>query len=101
MSQRIDGPATSSVADLYRATSRTATGTSPSAPLAAVAATDTVRLTGDAVNLHQLDKTLASIPVVDQGRVAAIKQALAEGSYQLDPAAIADRLGHFEWQLGR
>lgn len=101
MSQRIDGPATSSVADLYRATSRTATGASPSASVAAVAATDTVRLTGDAVNLHQLDKTLASIPVVDQGRVAAIKQALAEGRYQLDPAAIADRLGHFEWQLGR
>lgn len=101
MSQRIDGPATSAVADLYRATSRTATGASSSAPVAAVAATDTVRLTGDAVNLHQLDKTLASIPVVDQGRVAAIKQALAEGSYKLDPAAIADRLGHFEWQLGR
>jgi len=100
MSQRIDGTATSAAAELYRATSRTATGASPSAPVSAVAATDTVRLTGDAVNLHQLDKTLASIPVVDQGRVAAIKQALAEGSYKLDPAAIADRLGHFEWQLG-
>ena len=100
MSQRVDGPATSTVADLYRATSRTATGASPSAPVAATAATDTVRLTGDAVNLQQLDKTLSQIPVVDQGRVAAIKLALAEGRYQLDPAAIADRLGHFEWQLG-
>lgn len=100
MSQRIDGPATSSVADLYRATSRTATGTSSSAPVAASPASDTVRLTGDAVSLHQLDKTLAGIAVVDQGRVAAIKQTLTEGRYQLDPAAIADRLGHFEWQLG-
>lgn len=100
MSQRIDGPATSSVADLYRTTSRTATGASSAAPVSAPTATDTVRLTGDAVSLHQLDKTLAGIPEVDQGRVAAIKQALAEGRYQLDPAAIADRLGHFEWQLG-
>lgn len=99
MSQRIDGTATSTVADLYRTTSRTAAGSSSSTPVAAVAATDTVRLTGDAVNLHQLDKTLASIPVVDHGRVAAIKQALSEGRYTVDPAAIADRLSHFEWQL--
>lgn len=102
MSQRIDGNATNPVADLYRTTARNAAGSSSSAPVAATAATaatDTVRLTGDAVSLHQLDQTLAKVPVVDQGRVAAIKQALSEGRYALDPAAIADRLSHFEWQL--
>ncbi|TAJ55770.1 MAG: flagellar biosynthesis anti-sigma factor FlgM [Nevskiaceae bacterium] len=99
MSQRIDGNATNPVADLYRTTARNAAGSSSSAPVAAAAATDTVRLTGDAVSLHQLDQTLAKVPVVDQGRVAAIKQALSEGRYALDPAAIADRLSHFEWQL--
>jgi negative regulator of flagellin synthesis FlgM len=99
MSQRIDGNATNPVADLYRTTARNAAGSSSSAPVAAATATDTVRLTGDAVSLHQLDQTLAKVPVVDQGRVAAIKQALSEGRYALDPAAIADRLSHFEWQL--
>lgn len=97
MSARIDGPSILSI-DAYRANARPAAGASV-APVAAARATDTVRLSDDAVGLSALDKTLSSIPAVDHGRVAAIKAAVTEGRYVIDAQAIATRLSHFEWQL--
>lgn len=97
MSARIDGSSIVSI-ESYRTNTRPAAGESVP-PVAAVRATDTVRLTDDAVSLSALDKTLSSIPAVDHGRVAAIKQAVTEGRYVIDPEAIATRLSHFEWQL--
>lgn len=97
MSARIDGSSIISI-DSYRANARPAAGASV-APVAAVKATDTVRLSDDAVGLSALDKTLSSIPAVDHGRVAAIKAAVTEGRYVIDPEAIATRLSHFDWQL--
>ncbi len=101
MSARIDGSNSTSIVSMesYRTNARPAAGASV-APVAAVKATDTVRLSDDAVDLSALDKTLASIPAVDHGRVAAIKAAVNEGRYVIDPEAIATRMSHFEWQLG-
>ena len=98
MSARIDGSSIVSI-ESYRANARPAAGASVAA-VASVTATDTVRLSDDAVGLSALDKTLSSIPAVDHGRVAAIKQALAEGRYVIDPEAIATQMSHLEWQLG-
>jgi len=98
MSARIDGSSIVSI-ESYRANARPAAGASVAA-VAPVRATDTVRLSDDAVGLSALDKTLSSIPAVDHGRVAAIKAAVNEGRYQIDPEAIATRMSHFEWQLG-
>lgn len=98
MSARIDGPSIVSI-ESYRSNARPAAGAAV-APVALARAADTVRLTDDAVNLSALDKTLSSTPAVDQGRVAAIKAAVAEGRYVIDPEAIATRISHFEWQLG-
>jgi len=97
MSARIDGSAIVSM-ESYRTNARPAAGASV-APVAAVRATDTVRLTDDAVSLSALDRTLSGIPAVDHGRVAAIKAAVAEGRYVIDPEAIATQMSHLEWQL--
>ncbi|MES2884867.1 MAG: flagellar biosynthesis anti-sigma factor FlgM [Pseudomonadota bacterium] len=97
MSARIDGSSIISI-DSYRPNARPAAGASVP-PVAAARATDTVRLSDDAVGLSALDKTLSSIPQVDHGRVAAIKAAVTEGRYVIDPEAIATRLSHFDWQL--
>jgi len=97
MSARIDPSSIVSI-ESYRTPARPAAGASV-APVAPARATDTVRLTDDAVSLSALDKTLSGIAAVDHGRVAAIKVALAEGRYVIDPEAIASRLSHFEWQL--
>jgi len=98
MSARIDGSSIVSI-ESYRTNARPAAGASVP-PVAPSRAADTVRLSDDAVGLAALDKTLASIPAVDHGRVAAIKAAVAEGRYVIDPEAIASRMSHFEWQLG-
>jgi len=61
---------------------------------------DTVSLTDTATQLQSLQKTLADVPVVDNDRVSAIKAAIAEGSYNVDPAELANNMIKFEQQLG-
>lgn len=64
-----------------------------------VAQTDTVSLTDEASRLAELERTLASVPVIDTKRVEEIKQAVSNGSYQVDPARVADKLAAFESAL--
>jgi negative regulator of flagellin synthesis FlgM len=63
---------------------------------AGVAAGDKVSFTETSVRLRALEGTLANMPVVDEARVEAIKQAIADGSYQIDANRIADKLIQFE-----
>lgn len=42
--------------------------------------------------LHEIEASLANEPVVNTQRVAAIKQAIAEGRFQINPDRIADNL---------
>jgi len=62
--------------------------------------TDTVNLTSNAKLLERLDKTLASLPAVDSGRVAEIKAAIENGDYQIDADAIADAMIMLDRSLG-
>lgn len=62
---------------------------------------DSVKLTPDAVQLHQLEKSIASIPVTNRERVAQVRQAIAGGTYKIDPKAIASKLLRMEWDLAR
>ena len=57
---------------------------------------DTVSLSDNAVQLGKLDSASASTPVVDTQRVEQVKQAIKDGSYEVDPAKIADKLMQFE-----
>lgn len=52
----------------------------------------TVEITDSARRLAALESVLAKFPEVDSKRVDAIRQALANGTYRSDPAAIADKL---------
>ena len=61
---------------------------------------DTVSLTNAAAQISNLENTLAELPVVDTQRVDAIKQALADGSYQIDAERVADKLLSLENSLG-
>jgi len=42
--------------------------------------------------LQDLQSAVAATPVVDGSRVAALREAIANGSYQIDPQRIADGL---------
>lgn len=65
----------------------------------AAASTDTVQLTGTAALLQKLDAQIAAQPVVDVQRVEAIRQQIANGTYQIDPQRVADKLIRAETAL--
>jgi negative regulator of flagellin synthesis FlgM len=56
------------------------------------AAADSVRLTDSARQLQKLADAIANVPVADEARVAAIKEAIAQNVYQVNPEKIADKL---------
>ena len=62
-------------------------------------ATDQLSLTSSAQLLKELNDAVAAAPEVDQSRVDAIKQAIADGTYDVDAGRIADKLLNLEDQL--
>lgn len=62
---------------------------------------DSVNFTPDALQLHQFEKSIADLPVANQQRIAAIKASLENGSYHIDPQAIAKRLTGMEQDLAK
>ena len=70
------------------------------ASAAPTSSNDTVNLTSSAKLLERLDKTLASLPAVDAGRVAEIKTAIENGDYHIDADAIAEAMIRLDRSLG-
>jgi len=62
-------------------------------------ASDRVSLTGEARQLRELEASLASQPVVYSQRVAAVRSAVENGSFTIDPQRIAEKLMSFEEAL--
>jgi negative regulator of flagellin synthesis FlgM len=51
-----------------------------------------VSLSADALGLLEIEQHLSEQPDVDEQRVAAIRQALSEGSYRLDASRLAESM---------
>jgi len=51
---------------------------------------DEVKLSSNALQLQEAQRRLAQQPEVDQARVAAIRAALSEGTYQVNAERVAD-----------
>ncbi len=60
-----------------------------------------VAITGASIHLGHIERTLAHIPVIDGSRVENIREALADGTYEISPRRIADKLIEFELMLNR
>ncbi len=71
-------------------------GEAAAAAAPAAAGSDTVTLTGPAVLLQKLGEAVAKTPVVDAAKVASIKQAVSNGTYQIDASRVADKIVQFE-----
>ena len=63
------------------------------------AAASDVQITGVARGLAALEQQLRDAPAVDEARVAAVRQKLDDGSYQVDPQRVADKLLRMEREL--
>lgn len=51
-----------------------------------------VSLSSQAQSLSQLESKIQATPDVDSQRVADIKQAIADGTFEINPERIADRM---------
>jgi negative regulator of flagellin synthesis FlgM len=78
---------------------RDAAAQAPSAEAAAASGGVPVQITDQARQLASLEHTVKSLPVVNESRVAAIRQAIDEGRYQINPERIADKLLRTEQEL--
>jgi negative regulator of flagellin synthesis FlgM len=60
---------------------------------------DRVSLTGEARQLQQLESQIANEPVVDSQRVEAVRSAVENGTFTVNPDRIADKLIGLEQAL--
>ncbi|MGE4407566.1 flagellar biosynthesis anti-sigma factor FlgM [Pseudomonas sp.] len=75
-----------------------AAGDAPKTSNTSASSGDTVQLSPEAQRLQQAADKLNEQPAVDQERVAKIRQAIADGSYQVDSQRVAAKLLAFETQ---
>jgi negative regulator of flagellin synthesis FlgM len=72
-----------------------ATGAKP----AAAAEGQGVRITDSARQLAALEQAIRDLPDIDEARVAQVRAAIADGTYQVSPERIADKLLRMESEL--
>ncbi len=79
-------------------TNKLGQATNPNNPAHAgsTAASDTVSITSTASQLQSLEKQLASLPVVDVQRVDAVKREISNGTFEINPPRIADKMIQIE-----
>jgi len=73
--------------------------TAAASSTASAAPADQVKLTGSGLTLQKLGEAIAAAPVVNTAKVAAVKQSIQNGTYQVDAGSVADKLLQSESEL--
>ena len=74
-------------------------GDAATSPAEAASSGSPVQITDQARQLAALEQAVASMPVVNEARVAAIRLAIESGRYEVEPERIADKLLRMETEL--
>ena len=106
MSIEINGPKgrpTAEIADNRKTQAKPAgdTASSRATAIGSGGQGDKFSLTSEASQLKSLEEQVSSLPVVDTKRVQEVQRSLATGSFQVDPARVADKMLQFEAGLGQ
>jgi negative regulator of flagellin synthesis FlgM len=68
---------------------------------AGTAGSDQLQLSNQAEQLKALEAEIANLPVVDTQRVQDVQHTLATGTFQVEPAQVANKILEFEAGLGK
>lgn len=74
-------------------------GAAPEATGKSGSSSDRISLTGEALRLRELETQLASQPAVDSQRVEAVRSAVENGTFTVNPERIAEKLISLEQAL--
>ena len=58
--------------------------------------TESVQITDTASHLVSAEQALSNVPMVNNGRVSEVREALASGTYRISPERISNQLLRFE-----
>lgn len=100
MSSKINGfegsqPAAVGQGKVVKSATRTADGASADS----TTTSESVHITGAAGQLASLEQSARDLPVVDESRVASVRSAVEQGTYQVAPQNVADGLLKMERSL--
>lgn len=87
---KIDSASGKNIASTAAAEPRPRTGAAPATQVAS--SSEKVELSSMSSSLAKAERAIAESPVVDSKRVAEIKQAIADGRFQINTERIADGL---------
>ena len=82
-----------------KSVTRTSDAATSSAGASAPTSGSPIQITDQARQLAALEAAVQSMPVVNEARVAAIRLAIEQGSYEVAPERIADKLMKMETDL--
>ncbi len=66
---------------------------------AKLAPRDSVSITPQAKQMNELQKKAADSPVLNQKKIAELKNAIASGDYKINPEKLAASIANFEFEL--
>ena len=88
----VKSPASSGVKETAPRAAKAETGAQTAAPQGKSSPQDSVQITSLSSQLQAMESSMDNVPVVDSARVDAIKLAISEGRFKINPEVIADSL---------
>lgn len=88
----IKPPTSSGVKETATRTAKAGTDAPTAAPQGKSSPQDSVQITSLSSQLQAMESSMDNVPIVDSARVEAIKLAISEGRFKINPEVIADSL---------